>query len=148
MNTRNVRGRRTITIATAAVSGLLIWTLAVPLLDIDLIVGSGERKVGPGAVATAAIIVGLAAVGLAELLARITSRPRRVWLITAGVLLVASLIGPLGAETAGAATTLVAMHLAVGATLILGIGGMLAPREQVPQNRVSGERVPGERAGR
>ena len=124
-------GRRavTVTVAAAIVGALLVWALAVPLAGVDLIVGSGatRRPVGAGAVAVVALIAALAATGLAALLARTVPHPRRTWLIVATAVLLLSLTGPLGAATAGAGIVLVALHLVVGATLMLGIGGTLPP---------------------
>jgi len=123
------RKRQIVSITAAALGGLLVWLIAVHLADVDLIVrsGSNERPVGPGAVAIVAILAGLAAVGLAELLARRAAHPRRTWRIIAGLALAVSLTGPLGATSAGAVATLVGMHLLVGVTLIVGIGGTLEP---------------------
>lgn len=53
-----------------------------------------------------------------------------VWVIIALVMLVLSLLGPLGAATAGAGVTLAAMHLVVGTTLIFGLGGTLTSERQ------------------
>jgi hypothetical protein len=128
MISMNERGRPAVTVVAATLSGLLVWAIAVPVADVELMVRSGasDQQIGPGNVAGAAIIAGLAAAGLAVLLARTLARPRRAWLIICAAVLLVSLIGPLSAETASAGAALVAMHLAVGATLILGIGGTLA----------------------
>ena len=119
--------RRSASTAAAACGALLIWLVCDPLAGVDLSVGSGSsvRTVGPAAVTGASLLAGLAATGLAALLTRATARPRRNWLIAAGVVLAVSLLGPLGARSAGAGTALIAMHLAVGAILIVGIRGTL-----------------------
>jgi hypothetical protein len=152
MISMNDRGRRVVTVVAAPLSGLLVWVFAVPLAAVELTVrsGSSDQQVGPSDVATASIIAGLAAAGLAALLARTVSRPRRAWLITCVAALLVSLVGPLGAETAAAGAALVAMHLAVGATLILGIGGTLAHTGRTPGrlDHTGLDHAPGERAGR
>jgi hypothetical protein len=84
--------------------------------------------VGPGAVAVVSGLAGLAAGGLAVLLTRLTARARSIWHVVAVVILVLSLTGPLGAASASAGVTLTAMHLVVGATLIVGIGRTVSAR--------------------
>jgi hypothetical protein len=119
--------RRSSVIAVATIAALLFWAIADRLAGIDLIVhtGGGEQQVGAGAVAATSVLAGLAAVGLAALLNRRTSRPRRTWLVVATTALVVSLAGPLGATTIAAGLALAALHVVVGATLILGIAGTL-----------------------
>lgn len=119
------------TIALAAIGGLLTWVIAVPLADVELTVRSGasDRQIGAGAVVVVAILVGLAATGLAVLLGRSASHPRRTWLMLAVAALIVSLAGPLGATSARAGATLAALHLVVGVTLIVGIGGTLTPEQ-------------------
>ena len=139
-------GRQAATIATAAVGALLVWAIAVPLADVDLSVHSGgsdqpSRPVGPVAVAVVAVIAGLAAAGLAALLNRTTSRPRRNWAIIAVATLLLSLLGPLGAVSVGAGVTLAAMHLLVGATLILGLSGALASENSSSENSILGNSI-------
>jgi hypothetical protein len=120
---RSITGRRAAAITLAAAGGLLIWAVADPVAGLDLTVGAGSdaRQVGPGAVVTVAVVAGLAAAGLAVLLSR-TAHPRRNWLSAAVAVLIVSLAGPLGAATSQIAVVLAAMHVVVGATLILGIG--------------------------
>jgi hypothetical protein len=132
---RTTRRRRAASIGAAAAAALLIWVVAHPIAGIDLIVGSGSaaHAIGPVSVVLVSAVVGAAAAAVAALLARITSRPRRAWFVTSGVLLILSLAGPLGAATIGAGLVLAAMHLVVGATLIVGIGRTLRPgREEQP----------------
>jgi hypothetical protein len=123
----NVRTVRAAAIGAAAVGALLIWVIAHPVAGIDLVEGSGgnAQTIGPAAVLLVSVIVGLAAIGLAALLTRVLDRSRRTWLMIAVLVLVVSLTGPLGAATLGAGLALAAMHLVVGATLIVGIGRTL-----------------------
>jgi hypothetical protein len=111
-------------------AALLIWVVADRFAGVDLTVGSGAgaREVGPGAVTVVSGLAGLAAAGLAWLLARLTSRPRRSWTVLASSTLVVSLVGPLGAASPAAGLTLAAMHVVVGATLIVGVGRTLDAR--------------------
>lgn len=127
-------GALSITVAT--LGALLVWALADPLAGVDLAVrsGSSTQVIGPGAVVVTGIVVGLAAVGVCRLVAR-ARRPRRAWLGLSLTVLVISLAGPLGARTAGAGAALAAMHLVVGAILILGLGRTLAPESASPARR-------------
>jgi hypothetical protein len=118
------RTRRWIWIAIAAAAGLAVWTLAVPLAGVDLTVGSGAaaQTVGPVAVVTVSLVTGAAAWALLAFLQARFRHGRRAWQIIAGVVLVLSLLGPAGMGASGAAlAVLIAMHLAVGAVLILGL---------------------------
>jgi hypothetical protein len=111
-------------IAGAAVAALAIWVIAVPIAGLDLTVGSGAtaRTVGPVSAVVVALLAGGLAWALLALLGRRLRHGRRAWRVTAWTLLALSLLGPVGmGATAGVVVTLVAMHLAVGTTLILGL---------------------------
>jgi hypothetical protein len=110
-------------VLAAPLGALLIWLVAVPAVGLDLTAGADARPITAITVVVVATVAGLAATGLAMLLSRRTSRPRRSWLIVAGAVLLLSLTGPLSATSAGVGVTLVAMHLLVGAIVIIGIGG-------------------------
>ncbi|WP_444964034.1 DUF6069 family protein [Nocardiopsis sp. M1B1] len=118
--------RRMLTAAAAVLAPLALWGLAVPLMGVDLTAfpGGRARPVGPGAVAFAGMLSAAAAWGLLAVLERTARRPRRAWTVTACVVLVLSLAGPL---TSGAAPVVVlvleGMHVLVGAVLIPGLGG-------------------------
>ncbi|GAA2276106.1 hypothetical protein GCM10010149_18980 [Nonomuraea roseoviolacea subsp. roseoviolacea] len=105
--------------ATAA--ALAVWALAVPVAGVTLTVrtGGGAQTVGAVPVAVVSLLAGLAGWALLAVLERRAARPRRIWTITALVVCVVSLAGPLG-SAAGAAATLVllSLHLVVGAVLI------------------------------
>ncbi|MFI0453899.1 DUF6069 family protein [Actinomadura sp. 6N118] len=122
---RRIVLRRALVVAGATAAALALWTLAGPLRGSDLAVRSGgiDRTVGPGAVAAAALLAGLASWALLALLERLVRRPGRAWTITATVFLALSLAGPLS-STADATTkiALAGLHLVVGATLIPGLG--------------------------
>ncbi len=113
--------RRSAAVAAAAVGALAIWVLATPIagIELDVRVGGETSEVGPGAIALTAAAAGLAAWAVLALLERWTASARRIWRITAAVLLVVSLAGPIGSAVgAGAALALVAMHVVVGTILI------------------------------
>ncbi|ATG53156.1 hypothetical protein CFK38_07475 [Brachybacterium vulturis] len=115
------------TLAAAALAGLLVWTLAVPVGDLSLELADG-RTVGPGAVVLAAVAGGAAAWLLLALLAR-TRRGRARWAMIAVVVLLLSLGSPaLAGASGGALPVLLLMHLLVGGMLILGLRRSAVPR--------------------
>jgi Family of unknown function (DUF6069) len=121
---------RAAAVLAATAGGLLVWFVADPLAGTNLTVGTGSsaRAIGPGAVALVSALAGLAAVGLAVVLSRLAARARPIWYTVAVAVLVLSLSGPLGAVTLGAGLALAAMHLVVGATLIVGVGRTVSAR--------------------
>jgi hypothetical protein len=109
--------------ATAA--AVAIWIVAT-LAGAELIVsfGSGQpvQKVTVINVVVAALVGSLAGWGLLALLRRFTTNARAIWTVIAVVFLMLSLGGPLTATaSAGTKVALVAMHLAVGTVVILGL---------------------------
>lgn len=126
------RALRPLGVAAATLAGLAVWVLAGPVLGVELTAsagtggsaGTGELVVGPVSVAAAGLVAGLAGWGLLTVLERTVTRPRTVWTVVAVAVLVLSLAGPLvQAATPAAALSLVAMHVAVGATVIVLVGG-------------------------
>jgi hypothetical protein len=116
-----VRAVRAAGVAGAAGAGIAVWAVAVPLAGATLSVrlNGAVQHVGPGAVVGTALLAGLAGWLLLAALERFGRRPARTWAITAGLLMGASLAGPLHSGVGGgAAAALAAMHLAVGVVLI------------------------------
>jgi hypothetical protein len=106
-----------------------VWLVSDPLVGIDLSAGTGEtaRTVGPPSIVVAAVLTGMAGWGLLAFLERRLPRGRRIWQITAWTVLALSLLGPVSAgATGGVLVSLIAMHVAVGATLVLGLAGRAA----------------------
>ena len=112
----------------AAAAGLLVWG-AGTALGVEAVVrgGAGDTVVGPVAVIVTALLVGLAGWGVRSLLRRLGS-PRagrtpgeRTWLVTCAVVLLVSLLGPLGAASVSATVLLAALHVTVGAVVALGL---------------------------
>ena len=102
--------------------GVLGWLVADPLLGIDLRTGHGAHPTPVGLFATVLVSVLAAAAGLAlRRLLRNRRNPDRAWTVVALVVLAVSLLGPLGATTAGAGVALAGLHLAVGSTIILAV---------------------------
>ncbi|WP_147915876.1 DUF6069 family protein [Ruania zhangjianzhongii] len=120
------RGRRRLAVLGVTVlAGLLTWAVLDPLLGIDLRAqtGSAIRAVGPAAIVFAALLAGAAGWASLALLERVTIHARRVWTVLAGVVLAGSLLGALGGVSAAAIGGLMALHLVVGLTVLLGLRG-------------------------
>ncbi|SBT41079.1 DUF6069 family protein [Micromonospora auratinigra] len=115
------RYRRALTVLAATLATLAVWVVAVPLAGVDLVARSGatEQTVAPAAVGVATLLAGLAGWGLLALLERLTVRARPVWTGIALLVLLVSLLGPIGSGVGTAATvTLVGMHLVAAAVLV------------------------------
>jgi multisubunit Na+/H+ antiporter MnhC subunit len=120
------RAGRAITVVAAAAGALLLWTIDGPWAGHDLAVRQGDavQPVGPAAVVVTALVAGLAAWGLLALLERTMRRSVRTYRIIASIVLVLSLAGPLGSGVGTSSRlALLAMHITVGAALIIGLPG-------------------------
>jgi Family of unknown function (DUF6069) len=122
---RNKPLRRGGVVAATVVLALVAWWLAGPVAGSDFTVRTDPngpaQHVGPAAVAVVALIIGLLAWALLAVLERTTRRARPAWTTIALVALVISLLGPLGGVQTSDKLSLLALHLVVGATLILGL---------------------------
>ncbi|WP_034594744.1 DUF6069 family protein [Hamadaea tsunoensis] len=112
--------KRFLIIAGTAACALVLWLVEHAVLGTDPAIrsGSSTQSVGGVAVVAVALIVGFAAWGLLALLERVTTAGRRVWTVIAAVVLVLSLLGPLGGVTGGAKLALALLHLCVGGLLL------------------------------
>lgn len=122
--------RDDVTVAVvAAGSAALVW-VGARLLGVDLAVrsGSGTREIGLVSVIVTAVVVALAGGGLLRVMERRAARAGRVWTAVALTALVVSLAGPACAATLSAGLALAAMHLVVGAVVIIGLRRRLADR--------------------
>jgi hypothetical protein len=126
--TRTSLSRNAITVAGATAGALVLWAVETRLLGVDLAVGTGDvvQPVTGVSVAATALVAGLAATLTAWLLVRVAPRHCRTgWTVLASVVLLVSLLGPLGATSPAAVVSLVALHLLVGLTLLFGLRGSL-----------------------
>ncbi|WP_319460719.1 DUF6069 family protein [Micromonospora sp. RTP1Z1] len=108
------RGARALAVLVATAAALAVWVVAVPLAGVELAVDNGgtEQPVGPGAVAVAALLAGLAGWALLALLERFTRRARSIFTWVAAAVLLVSMLAPLsGGVGAAAKLTLALMHL-------------------------------------
>lgn len=114
---------RALGVAGAVLATAAVWTIAVPLLGVDLRAvtdpSAPAQTVGLTAVVPVAMVVSLLGWALLALLEKGTRRARTIWTVTAVAVLALSLAGPLvGGATAASKITLAAMHVALAAVLI------------------------------
>jgi hypothetical protein len=141
------RGRqRLLTVGGAISAALLIWALAELLFDVDLrapaMRGSAEpTNISGWAVLLTSGIAGFAALGALALLERFTARARMIWVIGAVIVLLISLPAPFNGSGISTANRLwlLAMHLAVGAVLIVGLYRTASPRRAEAEGEAEGE---------
>ena len=107
----------------AALAALAVWVLAVPLGGVKLAAGEPPVTVGPLSVAVVAVLATLAGWAVRALLVRRVPANRTVvwWRATCLVTLGISLVGPLEAASLPALGALVAMHVSVGAAVLVGL---------------------------
>ena len=138
-------GRRQLRLLAAAAAVLAaeaLWGLAELGFGLDLRAPATASSpqpadIGPPVVAVGSGAAALAAWGLLALLAlleQLTARARTIWTVTAAVVLVASLGGPLSGSgiTAANRAVLVLPHLAVGTVLIPALRRTAASRAGRP----------------
>lgn len=123
--TRRRVPRWSVPLGAAVVAAVVLLVGTALGVDPEVRSATGTQTVGVIAAVVAALVVGYAAWGVRALLGRLLSRRadggERAWLVTCGVVLLVSLLGPLGAVTPAAVVLLAVEHLAVGATLALGL---------------------------
>ena len=106
----------------AAGAAALVWVAATSAgVQVEVGSGSGTRDVGLVSVIVTALVVAVAGAGLLRVLERRTSGARRLWTTVAVVVWVVSLLGPVGASSVSAGLALGALHLVVGAVVIVGL---------------------------
>lgn len=122
IQTRSTHTVRVVTVATAIAAALLVWLIAGPVAGVEVAVrsGQGTQDIGAVHVVVVTAFAGLAGWALLATLERRAGDPIGVWTVVAVVVLLLSLVGPLGASTVGAALTLVALHLVTGVVLFVG----------------------------
>ena len=125
---------RALAVTAAVLAALVVWNLADPLLGVDLTVrtspaSTSVQTIGPAFVLAVSLLSSLLGWGLLAGLEARTQRAGTIWTITAGVVLLASLAGPLtAAVTTAAAVTLVVLHRSVAAVLIPLLRRTASPR--------------------
>ncbi len=106
----------------AAGAAAVVWVGATVVgVDVAVRSGSSTRDVGLVSVVVTAVVVAVAGAGLLRVLERRTPGARRVWTGVAMAVWVVSLAGPASALTVPAGLTLAALHLVVGAVVIVGL---------------------------
>ena len=113
---------RMLGVAGAVLAPLALWSIAVPVVGVDLSVrpgGGSTQTVGAGAILAVSLLASLLGWALLAVLERRSARARNLWTGVAVAVLLTSLAGPLtGATTATSKTVLALMHLSLGAVLI------------------------------
>ena len=122
--------------AVAPTAALATWALT-RLIGIDLVVSTGNGKVGPGDVATAALLAALAGWAAARLLERRSARPRAWSCYGASTALALSIIGPSWLADGSSAVALIAMHVVTAAVVVSGIAGTLPVQRNGNAKRTS-----------
>ncbi|WP_370617375.1 DUF6069 family protein [Mumia qirimensis] len=118
------RKRRWYTVLVAMASANVVYTIADPLLGIDLAAqgGGGDViQVGLLSVTLASLFAGLAGWTLLALLERVTPHARTAWTWLAIGSYLVSLAGPLGGVSASAVLAFAALHTTVAVVLIVGM---------------------------
>jgi hypothetical protein len=109
-------------VGAAAAAAAVVWTVAVQLLGVHLVIRFGHsapQTIGIGLVVGVSLGASLAAWALLAVLERRMSSARTIWTRTAVVVLLLSLSMPAtAATTVSTAVTLGAMHVAVATMLI------------------------------
>lgn len=109
-------------VVVAAGAAAVVWVGAtVAGVDVAVRSGSSTHHVGLVSVVVTAVVVAVVGAGLLRVLEPRTPGARRVWTGVAMAVWVVSLAGPAGARTLSAGLTLTALHLVVGAVVIVGL---------------------------
>ncbi len=113
---------RMLGVAGAVLAPLIVWSIAVPVVGVDLTVrpgGGSTQTIGAGTILAVSLLASLLGWALLAVLEHRSARARTRWTGGAVAVLLLSLAGPLtGATTATSKTVLVLMHLSLGAVLI------------------------------
>ncbi len=117
-----LRWQRALGVAAATAAALAVWTVAVPILGLDLLVRFGNgapQSVGVEFVLGASLMASLFGWGLLVILERRTAHYRAIWTRIAVIVLLVSFSLPLSAgTTTSTRITLALMHIAAAAVLI------------------------------
>jgi peptidoglycan/LPS O-acetylase OafA/YrhL len=106
----------------AAATAVVIWAVArMSGVDLDVHAGSGTQPVGVFSVAIAPVVATFAAGALLRGWQRRALRARSRWTGLSVAILAFSLLGPVSATTVACGLVLAAMHLTVGAVVIVGL---------------------------
>ncbi|QYJ03955.1 hypothetical protein KUV85_16785 [Nocardioides panacisoli] len=109
--------------AAAALCAAVAWTAFVPFGGVELAVEQGgtRQEVGLPAVLATSVIAAAAGGALLRWWQGRSPRATRHWTVLALLVTLLSLLGPSGAVTAAAASSLLALHGVVAAVVIVGL---------------------------
>src|SRR5262245_35082971 len=121
-HTRNWRDDWQVAVVAAAAAAA-VWVVATQLFSVDLAVRSGPatQHVNVVSVVVTAVVVAMTGAGLLGFLERRTAQGRVIWTVIAVAVWVVSFAGPLGAQSVAAGLWLAAMHVVVGAVVVVGL---------------------------
>lgn len=135
--TRSIKRQRLGAIAAAVAVALVVWLIArygagIPLRTPAFSATQVPSSLNFGFVIITSLIAAALGWGLLAVLERTANRPRRVWTITAAVVLLLSLSMPLSGHGISSTNkfSLLCMHLAVGIVLIVLLGRTATPIRQ------------------
>jgi Family of unknown function (DUF6069) len=113
---------RAVAVAIAVAAALAVWVAAVPVAGVDLVVlADRPRRIGPAVVVLAVLTAGAAGWTLLAVLEHLFREAAVVWVAIALPVLILSLVVPMSATSVAAMIALAAMHLVVGAVLVIGL---------------------------
>lgn len=126
----------------AALAASAVWVLAVPLGGVRLVAGEPAATVTLPSVVVVAVLATVAAWGVRTVLLRAVHPARRVvwWRVICLVTFGVSLLGPVGAASLPALGALLAMHVSVGAAVLVGLDPRRAGRRAVATGSAPSER--------
>lgn len=125
---RRTAGARAATLVAATAVAVAAWLIAHSVLGIHPKTGSSEVSLYD--VATATPVISLIAWFVLSGIDRRASNPRKIWMITAFVVLVLSLIGPVTGAGTSSKLVLAGLHLVVALVLIPGYARTLKTSQE------------------
>ena len=122
--TRSIKRQRLGAIAAAVAAALSVWLIARYGAGVHLRTPAFSATQVPSSLNFGFVIAAALGWGLLAVLERTANRPRRVWTITAAVVLLLSLSMPLSGHGISSTNkfSLLCMHLTVGIVLIVFLG--------------------------
>ena len=103
---------------TATALAVAIWVLAVPVAGVELEAGQPALTVGLASIIAVAVAATLGGWAVRTWL---KIRTPVAWWLTCGIVLLVSLLGPLGGTSPAARGTLLTLHLVVGTVITVGL---------------------------
>ncbi|UFU05781.1 DUF6069 family protein [Ruania halotolerans] len=124
--TQTNRRAQLLTVIATPLLAAVVWILAVPIAGVELVAQPGGQQSSAITISIASVLAaGLTAALLGwaawAVLDRLSGHARSIWRVLAVVVLAGSMVSPVTAADGAASVVLIALHLVVGATLIVGL---------------------------